>query len=376
MGTICPFLIMSFYTVLGGYAMKYMVANFGDIFGAGFGVGGADSGAYFGEFLTKQGEGIVYTFLFCLVTWVIVRGGVSKGIEAFSKVAMPALFILLLIVIVRGLTLPGAMEGVAFMFKPSFEVFEGTGWITVLGRAGGQMFFSLSLGMGCMITYGSYLNKKENIEQNAVIIPVLDTTVALLAGLAVMPTVFAMGMEPGGGPGLLFVTLQAVFASMGGVGPIFGFLFYLFVVIAAVTSAVSLLEVATATFIDKEIAKGNEPNRHRATLICIVIIFALAVIVALDGLGSNGLPMPLGFIWLDFFDLFSEGIMMPLGALSMSLIIGWKLGPKWMEDEITASGDKWKGKAFAMVCFKYIAPLGMLFILVGQLNGFFGWGLF
>ncbi|NCA78516.1 MAG: sodium-dependent transporter, partial [Alphaproteobacteria bacterium] len=366
----CPFLIMSFYTVLGGYAMKYMVANFGDIFGAGFGVAGADSGAYFGEFLTNQVEGIVYTFLFCLVTWVIVRGGVSKGIEAFSKVAMPALFILLLIVIIRAVTLPGAMEGIAFMFKPNFEVFQGTGWITVLGRAGGQMFFSLSLGMGCMITYGSYLNKKENIEQNAVIIPVLDTAVALLAGLAVMPTVFAMGMEPGGGPGLLFVTLQAVFAAMGGVGPIFGFLFYLFVVIAAVTSAVSLLEVATATFIDKEIAKGNEPNRHRATLICIVIIFALAVIVALDGLGSNGLPMPLGFIWLDFFDLFSEGIMMPLGALAMSLIIGWKLGPKWMEDEITASGDKWKGKAFAMVCFKYIAPLGMLFILVGQLNGF------
>jgi NSS family neurotransmitter:Na+ symporter len=132
------------------------------------------------------------------------------------------------------------------------------------------MFFSLSLGMGCMITYGSYLNKKENIEQNAVIIPVLDTTVALLAGLAVMPTVFAMGMEPGGGPGLLFVTLQAVFASMGGVGPIFGFLFYLFVVIAAVTSAVSLLEVATATFIDKEIAKGNEPNHLRIGSNCCI----------------------------------------------------------------------------------------------------------
>lgn len=376
MGTICPFLIMSFYTVLGGYAMKYMVANFGDIFGAGFGVNGADSGAFFGEFLTKQAEGVIYTFLFCFITYIIVRGGVAGGIERFSKIAMPALFILLLIVIARSLTLPGAMEGLAFMFKPNFEVFNGTGWITVLGRAGGQMFFSLSLGMGCMITYGSYLSKKEDIETNAVLIPILDTSVALLAGIAVMPAVFAFGMEPGGGPGLLFVTLQAVFGAMGALGPIFGFLFYLFVVIAAVTSAISLLEVATATFIDKSIAKGKEPNRHRATLICTVLIFVLATVVALDGLGSNGLPMPLGFIWLDFFDLFSEGIMMPLGALSMSLIIGWKLGPKWMEDEITANGKSWKGKTFAMICFRYIAPIGMLFILVGQLNGFFGWGLF
>lgn len=376
MGTICPILVMSFYTVLGGYAMKYMVANFGDIFGAGFGVGGAESGDFFNGFLTSQAEGVIYTFIFCLITYVIVRGGVSGGIEKFSKVAMPALFVLLLIVIARSLTLPGAMEGVAFMFKPNFEVFTGTGWITVLGRAGGQMFFSLSLGMGAMVTYGSYVSKKENIEKNAVLIPALDTTVALLAGLAVMPAVFAFGMEPGGGPGLLFVTLQAVFAAMGGIGPIFGFLFYLFVVIAAITSAISLLEVVTAAFIDKEIAKGNEPNRHKATLIGIVIIFLLSIVVALDGLGSNGLPMPLGFVWLDFFDLFSEGIMMPLGALAMSLIIGWKLGPKWMEDEITASGDPWKGKSFAMICFRYIAPVGMLFILLGQLNSFFGWGLF
>lgn len=376
MGTICPFLIMSFYTVLGGYALKYMVANLGDFFGAGWGTGGVDSGAFFGDFLTNQMEGIVYTFIFCLVTYLIVRGGVQKGIEAFSVIAMPALFVLLVIAIIRALTLPGAMEGLAFMFKPNFEVFQGSGWVTVLGRAGGQMFFSLSLGMGCMITYGSYLNKKENIERNAIIIPALDTLVAVMAGMAVMPAVFAFGMEPGGGPGLLFVTLQGVFAAMGGIGPIFGFLFYLFVVLAAVTSAVSLLEVATATFIDKEIAKGKEPNRHRATLISIVGIFILAIIVAADGLGSNGLPMPLGFIWLEFFDLFSEGIMMPLGALAMSLIIGWKLGPKWMEDEITVGGQKWAMKGFAMICFKYIAPIGMLFILAGQLDSFFAFGWF
>lgn len=376
MGTICPFLIMSFYTVLGGYAIKYMVANLGDFFHASWGVAGMDSGAFFGNFLVQPVQGIIYTFIFLLITYLIVRGGVQKGIEAFSVIAMPALFVLLLIAILRSLTLPGAMEGLAFMFKPNFEVFNGTGWITVLGRAGGQMFFSLSLGMGCMITYGSYLQKKENIEKNAIMIPFLDTLVAIMAGMAVMPAVFAFGMEPGGGPGLLFVTLQGVFAAMGGIGPIFGFLFYLFIVLAAITSAISLLEVATATFIDKAIAKGKEPNRHKATLWCSVGIFALAIIVAADGLGSNGLPMPLGFIWLDFFDLFSEGIMMPLGALAMSLIIGWKLGPDWMEDEITASGHKWSGKTFAMVCFRYIAPLGMVFILIGQLNGFFGWGLF
>ena len=377
MGTICPFLIMAFYTVLGGYAIKYMVGNFGDLLGASWGIGGADSGDYFSEFLSSQGEAIIYTLVFCFATFIIVAGGVSKGIEAFSKIAMPALFLLLLAVVVRSVTLPGAAEGIAFMWKPNFEVFEGTGWITVLGRAGGQMFFSLSLGMGCMITYGAYLSKKENIERNAILVPIFDTAAALLAGLAVMPAVFAFGMEPTGGPGLLFVTLQGVFEAMGGFfGSLFGFLFYLFVVIAAITSSISLLEVATATLIDNKIAKGEYPRRILYSLICSIIIFALACIVTMDGLGTNGLQRPLGFIWLDFFDLFAEGIMMPLGAMVMSLIIGWKLGPKWMNDEITADGSVWNSKRFSMTCFRYIAPLMMAFILVGQLNGFFGWGLF
>ncbi len=377
MGTICPFLIMAFYTVLGGYAIKYMIGNLGDLLGAAWGIGAVDSGAYFSEFLHTPEEAIIYTLIFCFLTFIIVAGGVSKGIEAFSKVAMPALFFLLLVVVVRSITLPGAAEGIAFMWKPNFEVFEGTGWITVLGRAGGQMFFSLSLGMGCMITYGAYLSKQENIERNAILVPIFDTAVALLAGLAVMPAVFAFGMEPTGGPGLLFVTLQGVFGAMGGVlGPVFGFLFYLFVVIAAITSAISLLEVATATLIDKKISKGEYPKRIEYSFICSIIIFALACIVAWDGLGTNGLPRPLGFIWLDFFDLFAEGIMMPLGAMVMSLIIGWKLGPKWMEDEITADGSLWNSKHFSMICFRYIAPLMMAFILVGQLNGFFGWELF
>ncbi|MEG0392653.1 MAG: sodium-dependent transporter, partial [Anaerovoracaceae bacterium] len=310
------------------------------------------------------------------LTILIVMGGVKGGIENFSKIAMPALFVMLLLVIVRSVTLPGASEGLAFMFKPNWEVFEGTGWISVLASAGGQMFFSLSLGMGIMITYGSYLPKKENIEKNSIIIPIADTVVALMAGLATMPAVFAMGMEPAQGPGLLFVTLQAVFDSMGAAGPFFGFIMYTLVFIAAITSSISLLEVVVSAIIDHKQTKNKTVNRKAITLSMGILIAALAIWVSVDGLGEGPLPHIGGFIWLDFFDLLSEGIMMPLGAMIMSLIIGWKLKADWMREEIAQDGKRWKTEKFSMFCLKIVAPIGMLFILLGQISNFFQLGWF
>ncbi|MEG0431247.1 MAG: sodium-dependent transporter [Anaerovoracaceae bacterium] len=376
MGFIAPMLILSFYSMLGGYCLKYAVGNIGDIFNASWGINNADPGAYFSAFTSDPVASSIYTIIFMVLTIGIVMGGISGGIEKFSKIAMPALFIMLLVVIARSVTLPGASEGLAFMFKPNWEVFQGNGWMSILAIAGGQMFFSLSLGMGVMITFGSYLPKSENIEQKSVLIPIADTLVAIMAGLAVMPAVFAMGMEPAQGPGLLFITLQAVFSHMGTLGPIFGFLLYALVFIAAITSSILLLEVGVSVLIDSREKKQQTINRKGITMALGLVITVLAVFVSVDGLGAGPLPQPLGFCWLDFLDLLSEGIMMPLGALIMSLIIGWSLGDKWLEDELTLEGNKWRSKAFSMICFKFIAPVGMLLVLVGQIDNFFQLGIF
>lgn len=233
MSWISPVLILGFYSMLGGYCIKYTIANIGDFFGTSWGVNGADSAAFFKGFYTDPVQTVAFTVIFVFLTVLITSVGVSKGIEKFSAIAMPALFVMLCIVIVRSVTLPGASEGLAFVFKPNFDVFKGTGWISVLASASGQMFFSLSLGMAIMVTYGSYMKKNEDLQENAVIIPIADTLIAVMAGVAIMPAVFASGQDPAAGPGLLFITLQTVFSAMGSLGPVFGTLFYGLVFIAA-----------------------------------------------------------------------------------------------------------------------------------------------
>ena len=322
MGAIAPWLILSFYSMLGGYCIKYAVANLGDLFGASWGIGDANSGEYFGAFTSDMVQTVIFSLIFVVLTVLIVRGGVSGGIEKFSTVAMPALFIMLVIVIIRSVTLPGASEGLAFMFKPDWSAFEGTGWITVLAVAGGQMFFSLSLGMSIMIAYGSYLPKDQNLERSALVIPFADTLVAIMAGLATMPAVFASGLEPSQGPGLLFITLQTVFHSMGGFGPFFGFLFYTLVFIAAITSSISLLEGISAVAMDSVIEKGKKPDRKKIVTILGISIAITASLVSLDGLGANGFPQFFGQgCWLDAIDLIAEGILMPLGACYCAIIV-------------------------------------------------------
>ena len=371
---ISPMLIMGFYCMLGGYCLKYALANLGDIFGASWGVGGADSGAYFEGFFTDQAQTSIYTLIFVALTVLIVMGGVAKGIERFSTIAMPALFVMLLIVIIRSVTMDGASEGLAFVFKPNFEVFSGTGWISVLAAAGGQMFFSLSLGMGITVTYGSYMKKTESLQKNAFLIPIADTIVAIMAGIAIMPAVFASGLNPGQGPSLLFITLQTVFQAMGGIGSIFGFLMYFLVFIAAITSSIALLEAASAVIMDKQIEKGKKPNRKMVCLLIGAYVAAEGVFVSLDGLGANGFPQILGQgCWLDTFDLISEGILMPLGALITALIFGWFAdGKGFTDDEIGRDAGGFKIKGYYHFCIKWIVPPILLLVLLGQINTFFG----
>ena len=371
-GWMAPLFIIGFYSMLGGYTIKYMVANLGDLFHASFGVNGMDSGEFFTAFYTNQMESAVYTALFIILITFIIAMGVQSGIEKFSSVATPALFVMLLIVIARAVTLPGASEGLKFMLVPDWSLFTPKGVLNVLASAGGQMFFSLSLGMGITVTYGSYVSKNDDLAQSAILIPIADTIAALLAGFATLPAVFAAGLDPGQGPGMLFVTLQTVFASMGTIGPIFGLIFYLLVFIAAITSAVSVMESIVSTVLDISEHHIHHTNRVVVTVLCGVFALAEGIFVALDGLGSHGFPQIFNqSTWLDTFDLLSEGTLMPIGALLASILFGW-VKPHYLDDEIETGSDNRGMKYYFNFCIKWIVPPVMLMVLLGQISAFFG----
>ena len=391
LGILSAFLILFFYCALGGYCIKYVVLNVGDLFGASFGSNGLDGAGVFGAFMGNQLEAVIYGLIFVLLTMIIVMGGIGGGIEKVCSVGMPALFIILLICIIRACTLPGAVDGLKYMFVPGWALENGVikeapDFLTVLATAGGQMFFSLSLGMGAMITYGSYLHKKENIEKNALLIVIMDTLVALMAGLCVIPGRFALDPTGAlGGPSLLFVTMQNVFHKMP-LGALFGILFYLLVVFAAISSSISLLEVIVAHFCDKALDAGKGDKRKTYSLIAAIFVGLGCILICVDSLGGAGIspfdilgiqPDANGNLptwcdcWLDFFDCISEGILMPLGALLMCLCIGWELGPKMVDDECCLEGQTFKMKGFFNICVKFITPLCMILVLYGQIKEFF-----
>lgn len=355
-GVFAAFVILSFYCVLGGWVLKYAFTFIGEFFGRGFGgVAGAD---YFVNFITGTSEPIIWFVVFLGLSCLIVLAGVEKGIEKYSKIMMPALFVMLLIIIIRSVTLPGASEGLKFMFKPDFTVFTSLDtFIPVAGTALAQMFFSLSLGMGAMVTYGSYLGKEQRLETSALIIPALDTLVAVMAGCAIMPAVFAFGLDPSAGPGLMFITLKEVFASMP-MGNVFGFLFFVLVFFAAITSSISLLEVICAYFID-----SKKMKRKNVTMITAIAVFFLGIPVALSqGMLSEIRPI-MGMDILDTFDFIAEYTLMPLGALCMCLGIGWKWGSDVIIKEVELSGDSFKFKSYYKFMVKWITPLFVAFVL-------------
>ena len=396
LGIISPFLIMSFYSVLGAYCFQYMFLNFAEL---GFGLseifGATITGSNtFGAMLTNQFGCSFFTLMFMVICMLIVKGGVSGGIEKFNKIGMPALFFMLLVVIIRSVTLPNAVEGLKFMFVPGYAVKGGfiekaPDLISVIGTAGGQMFFSLSLAMGAMVTYGSYIGKNENLVKNSGVIIFSDTLVALMAGLAVIPAAVANGINSGvavsdiklSGPSLLFVTLQDVFSNMGTAGPLFGVIFYALVIIAAISSAISLMEVMTTYFLDKAAEKGKSADRTKITLWVSVVILIEALVVAIDGLGSNGVWVPgqkmfpisgWNDCWLDFMDFWSEGIAMPLGTILMGLMIGWERKPDFVLKEIgNGSNYSWFAP-FYKICIKFAVPVVMTLVLAGQLQSFLG----
>ena len=396
LGILAAFCLLAFYNVLGGLVMRYMFGFFLEILGVdGF---SGQSGNFFSHILYDYSGMIFFHVLFIVLNIVIVMGGIQGGIEKFCTVAMPALFFMLLFVILYVAFQPGAGEGYAFMLTPNFEpISTFSGFLNVLKTAAGQMFFSLSLGMGAIISYGSYLDKKENLQKNALIIPACDTLIAVMAACAILPACAAFGMEYSQGPGLLFNTMQNVFLSMGSFGSFVGFIFYFLVFIAAITSSISLFEAIVTWRIDANREKGKTSNRTKIMCVAAALSLVVGLPVALDALGggvagvAGAVPAPYTFFgmsidqlmageipmfidsWLDFFDVISEGILMPLGALVMALLIGWKWKTKdLIVPECEASGHKFWGYGFFNFCFKFVTPIGMAVVLVGQIIDFFG----
>lgn len=368
---LTPFFLLCFYCVLGGFVMRYMIGNLGDVFHASWGVNGRSSTDYFSDMTMNVRSDILWMLCFLLITAVVIMRGVESGVEKFSKYAMPALYLLLIITAIRCCTLPNASKGIEFMFKPNLSVFKGTGWLRVLANAGSQLFFSLSLAAGCLISFGSYLDDEANIEKHALLVPVLDTIAALLAGLCVLPAVFAAGIEPSSGPGLLFISLQEVFQSMGTFGPFFGFLFYLLVFIAALSSSIGMMEGGVSVLIDHRRSQGKSDGRVLVTVIAMITTTIGGFLVAFDHLGGNeAMWKPfLQSSWLNVFDLLGEGICMPLGGLLMAIMLGWTRY-HYLDDEVLKSSP-YRSRGFVNFCFRYISPILMMFILFLQISTFF-----
>ncbi len=351
LGVLSAFLIMGFYPVVGGWALAYIVKSFTGLVGNAAAVPDV-----FGAFIGNPVEPLLWMLVFLSMNVAIVAKGISGGIEKAGKILMPMLFGLLVLIAIRSVTLPGAGAGLEFLFKPDFSKVTGATLLAALGQA----FFSLSLGMGIMITYGSYLSKKENLLQNAVIITSLDTLVALLAGLAIFPALFAFGLEPTAGPGLVFVVVPTIFANMGGIGVVFSALFFIALAVAALTSSVSLLESVVAYFIDQ---RGAERKKAVYGLGGVMVITNTLASLSL-GVMSGVTVLGAGFF--DFFDILTDKIFLAIGGMLLSVFVGWVMNKEDLRNELT-NGGKIKFGLFNVWynLVKYVIPVAVALVAIG-----------
>lgn len=356
MGVLAGFIILSYYSVIAGWAVAFIFKS------GAYMAAGADYANIFVSSITNPVAPLIWHAVFMLMCIGIVVAGIEKGIEKYSKILMPALLVTLLILVVRSLTLPGAGAGLSFYLKPEFSKLSAEGILAALGQA----FFSLSLGMGCMITYGSYLKRDQNIPVNSYWIAGLDTGIALLAGLAIFPAVFAFGLEPGAGPGLTFITLPAVFASMGAIGHFFGILFFFLLTIAALTSAISLLEVVCAYFIDEV-----KWNRKKAVWVMGIIIFLLGVPSSLGQGVWSGVKIIGGRDILDSLDFIASNVLLPLGGFLLCIFIGWFWGTNKAVEEgnVGAKGALTLGSGYRFL-IKYVAPIAIFIVFLKSIGVF------
>ena len=349
-------LIYAFYSVVAGWTLNYIVMACTNQLS---GLTPTEVADTFASFTAGSFWPVLYQLLFLTLTALVISFGVQKGIEKISKILMPVLFILLLLMVVRSLTLPGAKEGLQFLFKPDFSKLTGAG---VLGALG-QSFFSLSLGMGAMVTYGSYIRKEDSLFKTSLWISVCDLLVAILAGVVIFPAVFSFGMDPAGGPQLVYVVLPNVFNSMP-MGGLFAAVFFLLLGIAALTSTISLQEIIVAFNVEE-----LHWSRRKSSIISMISIFVIGIFCTLS-FGPLKNATLFGRTIFDLFDLITASYLMPIGALVMTIFLGWFIPKVDVKDEIT-NGSALKGKLFEVYYFilRFVAPIALLIIIVSGIVG-------
>jgi len=368
--SLIPFIILPYYCLIGGWVLKYFTA-----FVTGASQQAADDG-YFTGFITAQTAPIIFFLFFMTATAIVVYFGVEKGIERLSRILMPVLIVLVLGISIFALTIDGeggrtGLEGFKVYVVPNFSGLSAKDIFYVLVDAMGQLFYSISVAMGIMVTYGSYLKDENNLVKSVNHIEIFDTLVAFLAGVMIIPAVYAfMGMEgmQNSGPGLMFIALPKVFARMGAAGTIVGAVFFIMVLLAALTSSISVMEAVVSGLIDK-----FKWSRHKAVLIEYACAVVLGIIVCL---GYNVFyfeaPLPNGTVGqiLDIFDYISNYVLMPVVAIGTCILVGWIVKPAVIIDEVTKNGEHFARKNLYVVMVKFIAPVLLTILLLGAFGVF------
>ena len=356
---LSPIIILSYYSVVGGWSVEYLFKALAFNF---TGIPAGEVKGFFGRFISSTWEPIiVHTVFMCLVGGIVL-GGVKKGIEKFTTYTMPLLFLLVVAIAAYALTLPGSGEGVAYLVKPDFSKITGQ----TVAAAMGQAFFSLSLGVGTILTYASYVSKEENILVSGLGTAISDLLFAILAGFAIMPAVFAAGIQPGAGAGLVFETLPFIFNTMGGsvpwVSAIVAILFFVTILVAALTSAISMMEVGVAYLTEE---KGLK--RKTATFAITAFAWTVGVLCSLS-FGPLSQVNLLGNSIFDFLDKLCSNWLLPLGGLLFTVFAGWKMSRQDVRDEFT-NGGRCNRAVFGVVYFlmRYVAPVGIVVVFFTNL---------
>ncbi len=356
MGVLTGILVLSFYSVVAGWTIDYSRMAFtGEL------AGEQDFSAVFGQFVSHPYQPVIFLLVFLLLTHVIVSRGIESGIERFSKIMMPMLLFIILLLVVLSVTMPGASEGLHFLLKPDFSKVTAP----VVFSAMGQAFFSLSVGLGCLITYSSYFKQDTRLVSSALNVCAIDTMVAILAGFIIFPTVFSAGMRPDAGPGLVFVTLpyvfQHAFSSMPLVGHLFSLLFYVLLLLAALTSSISMHEITTA-FLREQFHLSRPRAARVVTLICCVLGTCCSL-----SFGPWADVTVFGMGFFDLFDFVTAKFFMPLGGIFICLFVGWAMERSAVREELAVKGvSPW---LFSMLLFliRIVAPVLISIVFIYEL---------
>ena len=357
-GLIAPFVVLGFYFVVAGWTLEYFgVSVTGHI---GEYASSAVNAELFDKFTLDPLRPIIYTLIFILITHLIIVMGVQKGIERSAKFLMPMLFVVLIVLALRSMTMPGGVEGLKFFFKPDFSKVTAATFLNAMGQA----FFSLSIGLGCMVTYASYFKPDTNLQTTALHVILLDTLVAILASIMIFPAVFSVGIEPTSGPSLVFVTLPSIFNTMN-LKTLWSSAFFLLLAVAALTSTISLHEVLTAY-----ISEEWKMTRKKAARLTTMLVTVVACVSSLS-IGIWKQYTICGLTFFDLLDFLSANIVLPLGGLVTSVFVGWYMDRKILHDQITNNG---KLPSFlyklTTVLLRYVCPFFLTVIFLYNLGLF------